>query len=169
MRAKIVFGLGSNLGNRELQLALAIDLLALKLDLKNIKKSKILENKALLKKDAPKEWDLDFLNVAISANIDLTRFSPEKILEIIKNIEKEIGRKNPTNPSIIWAPREIDIDILAIDDLIIDLGDKLKIPHQALLERDFFLKIFSEIEPDWQYPIKGKYFGKIISELSKRA
>ncbi len=162
---KIVFGLGSNLGNRESYLAQAIDLLERKLFLHKLKKSQIFANKALLKDGAPKEWDIDFLNIAISADIDLTKFSPEKILEIIKNIEKEIGRKNHENPSVIWAPREIDIDILAIDNLVIDLEGKLKIPHRALLERDFFLRTFSEIEPEWKYPVNGNFFGKTILKI----
>lgn len=146
--ARIIFGLGSNLGDRAQNLARALDSLNLELDLDNLKKSAIFANKALLKPDAPKEWDLDFFNIAISADIDLQKFSPEKILEIVKKIEAKIGRKQ-NQAQILWAPREIDIDILAIDDLEIDLGAKLKIPHHALLERDFFLKTVGEIEDDW--------------------
>ena len=147
---KIIFGLGSNLGNRALNLENAVQLLTKNLELKNIKTSEMLENKALLKPDSPKEWDIDFFNIAMSADVDLVKFSPEKILEIIKNIEKEIGRKaSPT-----WAPREIDIDILAIEDLIIDLGEKLQIPHKEIENRDFFKKTLQEIEPDWINPLK---------------
>jgi len=162
---KIIFGLGSNLGNRELHLEQAVDFLYRELSLQNIKKSQIFPNKALLKEGSPKEWDIDFLNIAISADIDLEKFSPEKILEIITAIEKNIGRQHTVNPSIIWAPREIDIDILAIDDLTVDLKGKLKIPHHALLERDFFLRTFSEIEPQWRYPIEGLFFQKTIAEI----
>lgn len=159
---RIIFGLGSNLGNRQETITRAVDLLELRLGLSNIKKSKLFANKALLKEGAPKEWDLEFLNLAMSADIDLEEFPAEKILEIIKKIEKDLGRKQAP---FAWAPREIDIDILAIGELVIDLGEKLKIPHYALLERDFFVKTFAEIEPEWKYPMKGKFFGKKISDL----
>ncbi|MSP33940.1 MAG: 2-amino-4-hydroxy-6-hydroxymethyldihydropteridine diphosphokinase [Rickettsiales bacterium] len=145
---RIIFGLGSNLGDRENNLALAVDALSAKLSLTNIKKSKILTNKALLKPNAPKEWDLDFFNIAVSGDINLHNFSPERILEITQLIEKQLGRKD-NDSDIKWAPRKIDIDILAIDNLQIDLGEKLKIPHHALRERDFFLKTVAEIESEW--------------------
>ncbi len=161
MDNKIIFCLGSNLGNRRENLEKAVKLLNEKLFLKNLKISKILENKALLKENSPKEWDLDFFNIALSAEINLEKFVPLKILEIIKEIEKEIGRKQ----SEIWAPREIDIDILAISDLVIKIDDKLQIPHKSILERDFFIKTTAEIEPDWKYPIQGKFFNKKISEF----
>lgn len=160
---RIIFGLGSNLGNRAKNLELAKSLMLKKLELEAEKTSNILENKALLKPNSPKEWDIDFFNIAISANINITKFPPHKILEIIKNIESEIGRK----PTEIWAPREIDIDILAIEDLIISDQEKLIIPHKAVLERDFFIKTMSEIEPDWQYPVTGENHQKKISEFLK--
>lgn len=148
MRQKIIFGLGSNLGDRENNLLRAVEALELQLVLTNLKKSKILVNKALLKPGAPKEWDLDFFNIAVSANIDLQKFLPEKILEITQEIEKQLGRKS-NETGVLWAPREIDIDILAIDHLMIKIGNKLQIPHHALLERDFFLQTVAEIENDW--------------------
>ena len=151
LQRRIIFGIGSNLGDREKNLAQAVNFLVIKLDLTHLKQSKIFANKALLKPDAPKEWDLEFFNIAFSANINLEKFSPKKILTITQEIEKQIGRKTNEH-KVLWAPREIDIDILAIDDLVIDLGEKLKIPHHALLERDFFYKTVAEIEPSWRHP-----------------
>ena len=111
IKSKIIFGLGSNLGNRKLNLDLAVEKLKNNLALTNIKRSKIFENPALLLENSPLEWNIDFFNIALCADIDLTKFSPQKILEIIKKIEAELGRK----ASQKWAPREIDIDILAIE------------------------------------------------------
>lgn len=144
---RIVLGLGSNLGDRKKYISQAVDLIVSQLELKNIRQSKILINKALLKPDAPAEWDRDFFNIAISGDINLQKFPPEKTLKITQEIEKHLGRQTNIH-AIPWAPREIDIDILAINDLIIDLGEKLRIPHHALLEREFFLKPFAEIEND---------------------
>jgi 2-amino-4-hydroxy-6-hydroxymethyldihydropteridine diphosphokinase len=142
MRKRIIFCLGSNLGDKQKNLNLAEINLIQELKLTNLKKSSILQNKAMMLPDSPKEWDIDFLNIAISADIDLLKFSPLKILEICKNIEKKLGRQDRGK----WAPREIDIDIAKIDDLKIDIDHKLTIPHPGIYDRDFFIKTISEIE-----------------------
>jgi len=139
---RIIFGLGSNLGDREFYLDTAVAELERELLLSNSRKSKIFKNPAMLLPNSPKEWDVEFFNIAFSADIDLQKFSPEKILEIVKKIEKNLGRREREK----WAPREIDIDILAIGDLRISLGDKLTIPHPGLMERDFFIQTVKEIE-----------------------
>ena len=88
---KIIFGLGSNLGDREFHLNYAVSSLTNQLFLTNIKRSKIFKNPAMLLPDSPREWDLEFFNIAISADIDLQKFPAEKILEIVKKIEKKLG------------------------------------------------------------------------------
>lgn len=140
---RIIFGIGSNLGDRNFNLEQATALLTKKLELSNVKKSEIFKNPAMLLPDSPKEWDREFFNIAFSADINLEKFSPEKILDIVKKIEKKLGRKDTKR----WAPREIDIDILAIDNLKINIADKLIIPHYDLLNRDFFVQTVEEIEP----------------------
>jgi 2-amino-4-hydroxy-6-hydroxymethyldihydropteridine diphosphokinase len=141
---KIIFCLGSNIGDRNFYLQEAIKALQIKLGLVDLKQSSILENKALLLPNSPKEWDINFYNIAVSAHINLNKFSPLEILKIIKKIEIDLGRKDRGK----WAPREIDIDIAAIDDLKIDQGETLQIPHLQLFKRDFFLKTIEEIEPE---------------------
>ncbi len=143
-KKRIVFCLGSNLGDRLDNLENAIALLEKKLELSAIKSSKIFQNKAMLLPQSPPEWDMDFFNIATSGDVDLEKFNPEKILEIIKDIEKEIGREVRER----WAPREIDIDIMMIDDLKIHIDHKLTVPHPGLFKRDFFIKTVSEIEEE---------------------
>ncbi|NBX52049.1 MAG: 2-amino-4-hydroxy-6-hydroxymethyldihydropteridine diphosphokinase [Proteobacteria bacterium] len=142
-QVKIIFGIGSNLGDREKNLKIALEKLANYLSLRKIITSKILKNPALLPPNAPKDWDIEFYNIAVSAIIDIEKFAPKKILEVIKKIEIEIGR----NSTHKWSPREIDIDILAIDEIFIEDGNILKIPHYGLFEREFFYKTMQEIEP----------------------
>ncbi len=142
---KIIFALGSNLGDKESNLKKAVSQLESRLSLIEIKQSNILKNPALLLPNSPLEWDQEFFNIALSGQIDIEKFTPEKILEIVKEIEKDLGRIDRGR----WSPREIDIDILLIENVKVDLGDKLKIPHPELLNRDFFVKTVSEIEPDF--------------------
>lgn len=139
---EIIFSFGSNLGNREKLINDSIAQLQQQLNLQNIKKSSIIETDAILKSNSPKNWDKPYLNMVLKAKINLYDFPPTKILEIIKEIEVKLGRK-PTND--IWAPREIDIDILTIDQITCNFVE-LKIPHPQLPKRSFFLDLIDEIK-----------------------
>lgn len=150
---RIIFGLGSNLGDRNFYLDEAVKSLTKSLSLTNPKRSNIFKNPALLLPNSPSEWNLEFFNIAFSADIDLEKFNPEKILEIVKKIEKDLGRINEQK----WSPRQIDIDILAIENLKIKIPDKLIIPHYDLLNREFFIKTIEEIEPEWQLKFEVEF------------
>ena len=142
----IVLGLGSNQGDREKFLQEAI--YALGNILTNIKTSSIYESPALLPENAPPEWNINFLNMAIAGDCEIT---PQELLRKVKEIELKLGRQFRG----YWSPREIDIDILAYNSLIID-EENLQIPHKFLHERDFAIIPFAEIYPDWIHPILGK-------------
>jgi 2-amino-4-hydroxy-6-hydroxymethyldihydropteridine diphosphokinase len=139
---RIIFCLGSNLGDRKRQLNDAINKIIKNLSLTRVKRSDILENKAMLLPNSPIEWDMDFLNIAISGDIDIHKFSPLKILDICKKIEKDLGRSNKKP----WSPREIDIDIIKIGDLKINIEKILVIPHPGLKNRLFVRNTISQIE-----------------------
>lgn len=154
LTGKIILGLGSNKGNRHANLASAVS--AIGEFASHISCSLIYESRALLPPDAPADWNMDFLNMALSCETSLL---PRELLRKIKEIEKYTGR----TPSGYWGPREIDIDILAYADVTVNEPD-LIIPHPFLLERDFALIPFAEIAPDWIYP----GLGKTAYQLSKR-
>lgn len=143
---RIIFGLGSNLGDKEEYLDIAVKELKKELSLLKIRRSSIFKNPAMLLPDSPSEWNQEFFNIAVSADIDIETFNPEKILEIVKKIEYKIGRKDRQR----WAPREIDIDILMIEDVKVSIADKLIIPHYDLTNREFFIKTIDEIEEGWR-------------------
>ncbi len=143
----VVFGLGSNLGNRLKIIESAILALEENLKISNIKQSEIFKNPAMLPKNALKSWNREFLNQAIACEMDLEVPLPLKsaleILKTVKEIEASLGRK--IRPR--WAPREIDIDILAIGKQKI-CCEKLQIPHPGLFQRDFFSKTFLQVAPE---------------------
>lgn len=82
----------------------------------------------------------DFLNAVLKVRLD---YSPQQLLDIIHDIEKNLGRKRDKR----WGPRTIDIDILLYDDLQV-FDDDLIIPHPEMLNRAFVLKPLSEIAPE---------------------
>lgn len=149
----VIFGLGSNVGSREENLRAAID--ALSGFVTNMRSSRLYESKALLPEGAPDDWSLPFLNMAA---IGETYLSPQEIFKRIKIIENDIGRKKRG----IWAPREIDIDILCMGGIIVDTPE-LSIPHKEMKKRDFVLLPLAEIAPGWRCPKSNLSISEIIS------
>jgi len=135
----IYLSMGSNVGNREIYLLGAID--EFKSDnfikIKNI--SSVFETEPIGVINQPL-----FLNLALNIK---TGYSPEELLNVCKNIEKKLGRVSRNK----WHEREIDIDIIFFNDMIIDT-DNLKIPHPELYNRQFVLVPLSEIAPDFKCP-----------------
>jgi 2-amino-4-hydroxy-6-hydroxymethyldihydropteridine diphosphokinase len=151
----VILGLGSNIGEREAYLAAAVKKLSAVLA--DTRCSRVLESVALLPPDAPPEFNRPYLNMAVAGD---TNLAPQTLLAAIKTIERELGRVERCN----WGPREIDIDILAMDDTIIN-APPLIIPHRELLNRDFVLLPLADVAPDWHYPLQSEYFGKTAAEI----
>ena len=138
----IYIGIGSNLGNREENCERAIKLLESN-HINVTKRSSMVETEPWGVKDQPK-----FINMAVEIKTDL---KPEELLHLLKNIEAEIGRR----PAEHWGPREIDLDILLYDDLILKTQE-LEIPHPHISEREFVLKPLSDIAPVKIHPVLKK-------------
>ena len=110
----------------------------------------------------PWGYDSDnrFLNIGIAFR---TLLPPEIILKKLQKIEREISEVSHRDSEGNYADREIDIDIMAIDEVQIGTID-LQIPHKCLKDRLFFLKPLQELAPDWTSPATGEK----ISELIKK-
>ena len=132
----VVLLLGSNLGNAENNILLALSELEKRAG-KIIKKTKI-------SKTLPVEYDSDnvFCNIAVSMQ---TAHSPIKLLDEIKEIETEMGRIHDSKFFGEYRDRIIDIDIVSYEGLIFSC-DRLKIPHHKhLYDRDFSRKLLDEL------------------------
>jgi 2-amino-4-hydroxy-6-hydroxymethyldihydropteridine diphosphokinase len=85
----------------------------------------------------------NFLNAVVRFCTDL---NPFHLLLLIKDIEEKIGRKRD---EVIWGPREIDIDILFVDNICID-KKYLTVPHKYFKQRNFILKPMAELDSDYK-------------------
>jgi 2-amino-4-hydroxy-6-hydroxymethyldihydropteridine diphosphokinase / dihydropteroate synthase len=138
----LVLGLGSNLNNSLNNLRRAVQLLQNTNTIQVIKISPIYSSSALLPADAPSCWNKPFLNIALACRSHLP---PLEILAMVKEIEKKLGRDAERRK---WAPRPIDIDILAWGDLTLE-EDELQIPHPELARRPFALWPLLDLLPEW--------------------
>lgn len=143
--AKVYLSLGTNLGDKEQNLRMAVDKI-------NGQIGKVVSLSAFYV-TAP--WGFDsqnsFLNAACCVE---TSLSVWEVLDATQLIEQKIGRKNKSVGGV-YADRLIDIDILLYDDLIIDT-DRLTLPHPLMTERDFVMKPLCEIASDVLHPVLNK-------------
>jgi 2-amino-4-hydroxy-6-hydroxymethyldihydropteridine diphosphokinase len=131
--------LGSNLGDKEKNLTLALFSLE-KEGVEILKMSSLYETQPV---DFPSQpW---FYNQLVEVR---TKANPEALLDLVKKIEQQMGRKHGQKK----GPRIIDIDIILAEDSVIRKKD-LKIPHPRMEKRNFVLLPFVEISPDTVHPV----------------
>ncbi len=148
-RFTVYLSLGSNIGERENNIINALRILKLK-GIELIKLSSLYKTEPVGKENQPY-----FYNMVAKA---ISPYQPEELLNIIKEIETEMGRIWTQK----WGPRLIDIDILFFDDRIINT-EKLIIPHPELHKRDFVLIPMAEIEPEFMHPVLNKTIEEILN------
>ena len=150
--ARIFLSLGTNLGNREMNLEAVIKRLPPAVTI--LECSPIYQTEPWGYLDQP-----DFLNQVLKAE---TTLPPQELLEYIKNIEHKIGRR----PSFRFGPRKVDIDILFYSDRIIQKED-LVIPHPSLKDRAFVLVPLADIEPELVYPGSDQTIADLLRDIDQ--
>ena len=150
--------LGSNIDNRLELLAAASSLIMAQI-------GSVVAASSIYESDP---WGYDsnnsFLNQALLIK---TNISPEKVLDKCLSIENKLGRTRNENGT--YADRNIDIDILLYEELIIS-NDNLEIPHPRMHQRRFCMEPLVEIAPDWILPTFQKTTRQVLAicpDLSK--
>ena len=128
--SSIYLSLGSNIGNRESNLKIALKEISSFVKIK--KTSSIYETEPLLyqKQD-------NFINIVIEISY---LEDAESLLKNIKDIEKKMGRKE----TFRFGPRIIDIDILFFNGQEIN-NEGLTIPHKEWRNRLFVIAPLYEV------------------------
>lgn len=145
--------LGGNLGDRVANLKKAIELLNDKVG-GVLSVSSLYETAAWGKTDQPA-----FLNQAVALK---TRLSALEVLELALNIEQELGRVRKGK----WGERLIDIDLILFGDQVINIPDKLQVPHPHMQHRKFVMEPLAEIAPDVLHPVLGETMLSICRNIS---
>ena len=114
-----------------------------------------------------------------------TSLAAQDLLDRLHGIEAHFGRDRSTGR---WSARVLDLDLIALDDLILpdtatlrhwmDLPadrqrvlapDRLILPHPRMGDRGFVLAPLSEIAPGWRHPLTGKPVSRMLAELGPDA
>jgi 2-amino-4-hydroxy-6-hydroxymethyldihydropteridine diphosphokinase len=133
--ALVYLGLGSNLGDRRLNLEAAVTALDQTPGMRVRRVSSFSVTAPFGVQDQP-----DFLNGV--AEIE-TELNPPHLLAVVKQVELKLGRVT----SFRWGPRLIDIDILLYDRIRWQ-SPELTIPHPGILERSFVMEPLAELAPE---------------------
>ncbi len=153
--ARAYLSLGSNLGDREQALSLAVKSLARTAGITVLRVADILETEPVGYAAQGR-----FLNTAVEIE---TTLSPYALLNAVQQIEQAAGRVR----TVRFGPRTLDIDILLYADICMAEAD-LVIPHPRMHEREFVLAPLAQIAPGVLVPPAGNTVRELYQQLLQR-
>ena len=144
-------GIGSNLGDKVENCREAIERIAAAPGNELMARSSFYRTEPWGMED--QDW---FVNAAIRIE---TVFDPQGLLQFLRSVEKGLRKEKARQ----WGPRNIDLDILLVNEDIIRTPE-LTVPHPFLHERRFVLVPLEEVCPDLMHPV----FRCPVKELLRR-
>jgi 2-amino-4-hydroxy-6-hydroxymethyldihydropteridine diphosphokinase len=141
VKKAVYLSLGSNLGDRQAHLKLAIE---------KLRQLGAVPAVSSFYETEPVEMQQQgwFLNCVVKLE---TEAMPRQLLRRVLDIEQSMGRKRTQAK----GPRNIDIDILLFGSSVVE-AKGLTIPHPAMHERRFVLEPLAEIAPEVRHPVLKK-------------
>jgi len=150
----IFIALGSNVGDRDLNLLRAVAEIAKIPGAKVTALSPFYDTEPVGMAAAS-----NFLNAVLRLESSL---APDALLSELMRIESEVFQRQ-RGSSV--DPRRMDLDILFYGNVLIDRPPSLVIPHPRLHERRFVLKPLADIAPEFMHPLLQKTVGRLLDEL----
>ena len=145
--------LGSNLGDREGYIHIALQRIRAEPSVRTVAASSLYETAPV---DCP-PGSPPFLNAVVLVETEL---SPEELLARLLTIERHLGRRRGVKNS----PRTIDLDLLFYDQQVRNTTE-LVLPHPHLDERAFVLIPLAEVAPDWRHPLRQQTAQELLAAL----
>jgi len=150
---RVAIALGSNLGDREANLAFGLS--ALPGFITNLRQSRWHDTAPFgVSADQPR-----YLNGVV---IGETELPARELLERLLAIEDAAGRTRPAP----MAPRTLDLDLILYGDKKIE-EPGLLVPHPRFRERLFVLEPLVEVAPDWIDPVTGLTASALLAQVRR--
>jgi len=146
-------GLGSNLGERRVQLCRARAQLACLPGVELLASSRLYQTRPV----GGPAGQPDYYNAVLQV---ATTLPPELLLERALAIERALGRVRTER----WGARCIDIDLLLQGELVIETA-ALQLPHPRLAERGFVLAPLCDLAPGLRHPQLGRTIRELYARL----
>lgn len=147
--------LGSNIGDRLFNLESAVAAIEARIGAQ-VRRSPVIESEP---------WGFGSANAF--ANIGLafpTSLPPAALLDLLLGIQSGIDPAPHRDASGAYIDRRIDIDLIAVDDLVIS-SPHLVLPHPRMHLREFVLRPMLCLAPGWRHPILGLTPAQMLSRL----
>lgn len=153
MESNVFIALGSNTGDRELNLLRAVA------EIGKLPGTKITALSGFYDTEpvGPVPQD-NFLNAVLRVE---TSLPPRPLLAELQRIETVVFRRIR---EVHWGPRSLDLDILFYGDRVID-EQGLQVPHPRLHDRRFVLVPLVEIAPGLVHPLLGQRVDELLRVL----
>jgi len=149
--------IGSNMGNREALIEQAVA------HIEHLCNNEA--TRALVMETEPWGYDSSnkFLNLGIAIE---TTIESQALLAHLLDIEKRISIGAHRDEKGNYIDRQIDIDLIAVDDIIIDTP-QLQLPHPRMHLRDFVLIPMLQLNAEWRHPILNKTIIQLLHHLNE--
>jgi 2-amino-4-hydroxy-6-hydroxymethyldihydropteridine diphosphokinase len=150
----LYLALGANTGERKENLRRAIEMIDERIGR--------IEAKSALYETAPVGFESKhlFLNAAVACRTDLT---PEEILDVTQEIERELGRRHKSVDGQ-YADRTIDIDLLWMEVVVMN-EPRLTLPHPRTSERAFMLCPLCDVAPKLRLHPNGETVEELLEKI----
>lgn len=111
-------------------------------------------------------WGYDspnpYINVGI--NIEVADIDPFEVLRRLQQAERSVASAPHRDGTGAYIDRPIDIDLIAIDSIVIDTP-ALTLPHPRMHLRPFVLLPMVQLSPDWKHPLLHATAARLLSLL----
>jgi 2-amino-4-hydroxy-6-hydroxymethyldihydropteridine diphosphokinase len=146
--AEVLIAFGGNVGDPVAQIAAAVESLRAAVRWRAF--SPVYRTEPVGHRKQP-----DFFNVV---GAGWTQLAARELLHAALEVEAVLGRRR----TFANAPRPIDIDLLAYDDLVLDTPE-LALPHPRLHQRGFVLFPLAAVAPGWRHPVLRRTAAELLA------
>ena len=151
-RTTAYIGMGSSMGDRDVYMDRAIEILRAHPLVISVRESRRIPT-------APYGGaaENEFLNSAVEV---VTLLDADRLFALMRRAEEECGRVRDVH----WGDRTLDLDLLLFGDEVRGEGE-LILPHPEMTKRDFVLVPLAEIAPHAVHPLARKRVSELLADL----